>query len=103
MEADLMKREDSVLISIRNKSVIVTGVTKGIGKGIAGVFAQLGSRVCGSRVCVLGRNEPEGATTGEALRGRGSTVIFCRGNSLHDEHLGVRGAQATLQGCLVLG
>src|SRR5262245_54402744 len=50
-EADLMKREDSVLTSIRDKSVIVTGGTKGIGKGIAGVFAQLGARVC-----VLGRN-----------------------------------------------
>src|SRR5262245_26761444 len=70
-----MKREDSVLTSIRNKSVIVTGGTKGIGKGIAGVFAQLGAQVC-----LLGRNEPDGAATAEALRSRGSTVIFCRGD-----------------------
>src|SRR5262245_49627064 len=74
-EADLMKREDSVLTSIRNKSVVVTGGTKGIGKGIAGVFAQLGALVR-----VLGRNEPDGAATAEALRSRGSTVIFCRGD-----------------------
>src|SRR5262249_60403351 len=73
--ADLMKREDCVPRSIRNKSVIVTGGTKGIGKGIGGVFAQLGARVC-----VLGRNEPEGAATVKALRGRGSTAIFCRGD-----------------------
>src|SRR5215470_6137630 len=74
-EADLMKREGSVLTSIRNKSVIVTGGTKGIGKGIAGVFAQLGARVC-----VLGRNELDGAATVKALQGRGSTAIFCRGD-----------------------
>src|SRR5262245_38315372 len=74
-EADVMKRGDSVRTSIRDKSVIVTGGTKAKGKSIARVFAQLGARVC-----VLGRNEPDGAATVEALRGRGSTSIFCRGD-----------------------
>ena len=64
-----------MLTSIRNKSVIVTGGTKGIGKGIAGVLAQLGARVC-----VIGRNEPDGAATVDALRGRGGTAIFYRGD-----------------------
>lgn len=64
-----------MLTSIGNKSVIVTGGTKGIGRGIAGVMAQLGARVC-----VLGRNEADGIATVEALRERGGTAIFCQGD-----------------------
>jgi len=64
-----------MLTSIRNKSVIVTGGTKGIGKGIAGVFTNLGARVC-----VIGRNEHDGAAAVEALRGSGGIATFCRGD-----------------------
>ena len=64
-----------MLISLRDKSVVVTGGTKGIGKGIAGVFAKLGARVC-----VIGRNEHDGAATVEALRSSGGTATFCRGD-----------------------
>ena len=64
-----------MLTSIRNKSVIVTGGTKGSGKGIAGVFTNLGARVC-----VIGRNEHDGAAAVEALRGSGGIAIFCRGD-----------------------
>ena len=64
-----------MLTSLRNKSVIVTGGTRGIGKGIAGVFTSLGARVC-----VIGRNAQDGAATVEALRGGGGIATFCRGD-----------------------
>ncbi|MBI3942657.1 MAG: SDR family NAD(P)-dependent oxidoreductase, partial [Chloroflexi bacterium] len=64
-----------MLTSIRNKSVIVTGGTKGIGKGIAKVFAGLGAQVC-----VIGRNEKDGTATAEALGRGGGTVKFYRGD-----------------------
>jgi 3-oxoacyl-[acyl-carrier protein] reductase len=64
-----------MLTSLRNKSVIVTGGTRGIGKGIAGVFSTLGARVC-----VIGRNAHDGAAAVEALRGSGGIATFCRGD-----------------------
>src|SRR5262245_31502032 len=70
-----MRRGNPMLTSIRNKSVIVTGGTRGIGKGIAGVFTTLGARVC-----VIGRNEHDGAVAAEALRGSGGIATFCRGD-----------------------
>ena len=64
-----------MLTSIKDKSVIVTGGTKGIGRGIAKVFAALGAHVC-----VVGRNENDGTATAEALRRDGGSVQFCRGD-----------------------
>jgi 3-oxoacyl-[acyl-carrier protein] reductase len=64
-----------MLTSLRNKSVIVTGGTRGIGKGIAGVFTTLGARVC-----VTGRNAHDGIAAVEALRGSGGIATFCRGD-----------------------
>jgi 3-oxoacyl-[acyl-carrier protein] reductase len=64
-----------VFTSLRNKSVIVTGGSKGIGKGIVTVFARLGAQVC-----LIGRNENDGAAVVEALRGSAGAVKFCRGD-----------------------
>lgn len=50
--------------SVAGRSVVVTGGSKGIGKGIARVFAG-----AGARVAVLSRNRDEGAATAAGLGG----------------------------------
>jgi len=64
-----------VFTSLSNKSVIVTGGTQGLGKGIAAVFARLAVQVC-----IIGRNENNGAAVVEALRKSGGRITFCRGD-----------------------
>jgi 3-oxoacyl-[acyl-carrier protein] reductase len=49
--------------SLQGKSVVVTGATKGIGKGIAGVFARSG----GARVLVVSRHLKEAEATAKEL------------------------------------
>src|SRR3954454_5389280 len=49
--------------SLNGKSVIVTGASKGIGKGIARVFAQAG----GAKVLVVSRNLKEAEATAKEL------------------------------------
>lgn len=61
--------------SLDGRSAIVTGGTRGIGRGIATVLASLGTRVC-----VTGRSEAEGAAAVEALTRTGSTALFGRGD-----------------------
>jgi 3-oxoacyl-[acyl-carrier protein] reductase len=60
---------------ITGRSVIVTGGTKGIGKGIARVFAG-----AGANVVITGRNAELGAQAAHDLSGLDGTVTFASGD-----------------------
>ena len=61
-----------MLTSIAGRSVIVTGASKGIGKGIARVFASKGAKVL-----VVSRHQAEADKTAEEIkRAGGSAVAF---------------------------
>lgn len=60
-----------MLISIKNRSVIVTGGSKGIGKGLALVFAEQGAKVM-----IAARGEEEAAATVTEIRSTGGTAEY---------------------------
>jgi len=60
-----------MLTSIQGKSCLVTGASKGIGKGIAKVFAAQGAKVM-----VVARNETDCAQTSEEIKGAGGTSVY---------------------------
>jgi 3-oxoacyl-[acyl-carrier protein] reductase len=55
-----------MLTSIAGRSVVVTGASKGIGKGIANVFCRNGGKVL-----VVSRHLEEAEACAEELRGSG--------------------------------
>lgn len=57
--------------SLKNKSVIVTGASKGIGKGIARVFASHGAKVL-----LVARTAAEGEAAAAELRATGAAANF---------------------------
>ena len=60
-----------MLTSIEGKSCLVTGASKGIGKGISRVFAEKGAKVM-----VVARNEADCAKTTEEIKAAGGTAAF---------------------------
>jgi 3-oxoacyl-[acyl-carrier protein] reductase len=64
-----------MLTSIAGRSVIVTGASKGIGKGIAKVFCQNGGKVL-----VVSRNLEDAEACAEELRHAGGTASACAGD-----------------------
>jgi 3-oxoacyl-[acyl-carrier protein] reductase len=63
-------KEDRMLNSIEGRSVIVTGASKGIGKGIAKVFAAKGARVL-----VVARNIGPAEATVNEIRAAGGKAV----------------------------
>ncbi|NIP88212.1 MAG: 3-oxoacyl-ACP reductase FabG [Gammaproteobacteria bacterium] len=61
-----------MLTSIKDRSVVVTGGSKGIGKGIARVFAAQGAKVM-----IAARGAEAGNAAADELRAAGGTVEFC--------------------------
>ena len=61
-----------MLTSIENRNVIVTGATKGIGKGIAKVFAKRGANVM-----IVGRSEFDAENTTAEIQANGGSAAFC--------------------------
>lgn len=62
-----------MLTSIKNRSVIVTGGSKGIGRGIAQVFAAQGAKVM-----IAARGEESANKAVNELREAGGTAEFCQ-------------------------
>jgi 3-oxoacyl-[acyl-carrier protein] reductase len=64
-----------MLTSITGKSVVVTGASKGIGKGIAGVFARHGGKVL-----IVSRHLNEAESCAAELRANGGAASACAGD-----------------------
>ena len=70
-----------MLTSIKDRSVIVTGASKGIGKGIAKVFAAQGAKVM-----IAARGEDDLKAAADEISGAGGIELVFGGNTAGDGH-----------------
>lgn len=77
--------------SIQNKTIVVTGASKGIGKGVAKIFSDQGGKVM-----IVARSEDEGRRAVEELNRSGGTAEFFRADVTVKTELD-RMAQYTVQ------
>ena len=64
---------------LKNKTAIITGGTKGIGKGIATVFANKGANVT-----IVGQNEIDGQKTAKEISNAvGKNILYCQANMFY--------------------
>jgi 3-oxoacyl-[acyl-carrier protein] reductase len=68
--------------SVKNKTVIVTGASKGIGKGIARVFAMHQAKVM-----IVARSEKEGLQAVEEIKSSGGCAAFSKGDVTNREDM----------------
>ena len=64
-----IRGKDIMLTSVEGRSVVVTGASKGIGKGIAKVFASHGARVL-----IVARGIDDAEATAQEIRNEGGTA-----------------------------
>jgi NAD(P)-dependent dehydrogenase (short-subunit alcohol dehydrogenase family) len=67
------------MISLKNRTLLVTGITSGLGAGVMRVFSSLGATVVG-----CARRADRGAAFAEELRGQGHDVTFVEADVTRD-------------------